>query len=256
MRTNLAEFDHRFDHALHTLNLRVPPAERRGRFLDIGCGTGNAVAAAAKLGFDEAIGVDINLRCFKWYEPTEFPELCRSHGADPARARLIEADIFNVDLAPDSFDTIVMLDSIEHVPTPERFIARGAELLAPDGKFIIDCGALYYSWVGHHLWHWFPRETLPWVHLRHDFLERAKAAKIDDWSWREFEVLNKVTHQAIRDALVGSGLTVIEERRGAPSAEDLAVLEHHRPALDLTGIDERWLFEDWILIIAQKPPSI
>lgn len=49
---------------------------------------------------------------------------------------VLKGDIRDIDF-PIKFDTILILEVIEHVHEPESFLKRAAELLAPDGTIII-----------------------------------------------------------------------------------------------------------------------
>jgi SAM-dependent methyltransferase len=253
--TDLQTFEGRRKHAHFKLQHNVPDYARRGRFLDIGCGTGNGVVAALQHGFDKAVGIDINLSEFAWFHPDEYPAICRHYGVNPAQATLIEGDIFKTDrLRPASFDTVFMLDSIEHVPDPAAFINVAAKYVKPGGVLLVDTCPLYYSIDGHHLFRpeQFPPDTHPWVHFRRDFMELVAAKSIHPWSWDRFLELNKVTHSAIRTAMEGAGLEIVEEHRDQPTQENLDLLEATRPLLNLQGIDEATLFEHWVLLVGRK----
>jgi 2-polyprenyl-3-methyl-5-hydroxy-6-metoxy-1,4-benzoquinol methylase len=69
-----------------------------------------------------------------------------------------------------------MIDSIEHVNRPLDFIKAAANFLAPGGVFFLDTSPLYCAKTGHYFFHYFPNETMPWVHLRHDFVDILKRA--------------------------------------------------------------------------------
>ncbi len=146
----------------------------------------------------------------------------------------------------------MLLDSIEHVPDPRRFIERAAYYTAEGGYLVVDTRPLYYSSVGHHLYPYFPPETWPWVHLRADFPEMLRARGIDAWSMERFVELNKVTHDEIRGFLEQSGLTITFEHRDVESPADRGKLESLRGELVLEGIPEHRLFETWIMIVARR----
>lgn len=244
--SNLPAIRERFNHAAHVLTIRLPADLNRGSLLDIGCGTGNTVMAAAHSGFAKAVGIDIDLGAFYWFNPSDFTSICNELGVDPKKASLIEGDFFQVDLP--LFDCVTFIDVIEHVPTPERFIARAASLLAPGGVLLIDTCPLYYCHSGHHLWGYFSSDDRPWAHLRYDF----DPSELDAWSAKNFSELNKVTHDQIESAVRGTGLEIVQLHRDYPTDEDRARLEKARPDLNLAGIDERLLFEAWIMLVARK----
>ena len=112
-----------------------------GRFLDIGCNGGFAVEAARERGFD-AYGLDIDPVSIRYAEE-HYPDNHFYRGT-------VEA--FELD-AP-RFDLIYCSEVIEHVPTPRRFAATVARLLAPGG-----CLYLTTPDIGH--WRR-PRELARW----------------------------------------------------------------------------------------------
>jgi SAM-dependent methyltransferase len=129
----------RVKHAYEKIKWFLPEDVRHGRMLDIGCGTGNGVIAALQHGATFAVGVDRNFAEFGHeYDVREFPDLCIAQGVDPKKALSLEANIFESRFAPQSFDYAMMLDSMEHVPTPERFIKYAYECLR---------GAFFYRYV-------------------------------------------------------------------------------------------------------------
>jgi SAM-dependent methyltransferase len=251
----LREFEPRRAHAFDKIRWTIPQEARHGRFLDIGCGCGAGVVAALQQGFDIAVGVDRSFAEFPWFDVREFDPLCGHFGVQAARAMLIEADLFSIALPPRGFDCVFMLDAIEHVPGPKRFVEASAHYVAPGGYLVIDTAPLYYSKVGHHLWVEFPPESHPWAHLRKDWPELLRTRHVTDWSMDRFRELNKVTHDDVRRYVLEAGLEIVDEHRDVANADDLALLEQHRPALDLAGIDEKLLFELWILIVARRPPA-
>ena len=89
------------------------------RFLDIGCGSGAGVRAAADLGWD-ALGLDID------------PQLIRE-GRGQLQVDLRCVPVLDAELPAGSFDLVRLRDVIEHLPNPRDVLARVAELLAPGG---------------------------------------------------------------------------------------------------------------------------
>ncbi len=239
----------RVQHAWNKIQYHVPEALRKGRFLDIGCGTGNGLLAALSHGASLAIGVDCNLREFG---DNLFSQMAGVLEVDPSRATLIEGDLLSLKFEP-AFDYVLMLDVIEHVPNPDAFRQYAYRSLCPGGVFVVDTCPLYYSSLGHHLFGYFPKETLPWVHLYGDFEEVLRAADVGQWSVDRFRELNKVTHAQIRHSLLKAGFTITLEHRDAPTEETLAMYERAKDRLDAAkfpGKEE--LFEEWTLFVAQK----
>jgi SAM-dependent methyltransferase len=244
------EFRDRFQHAWNKLEWHVPPALRTGRFLDVGCGLGNGVAAAAVHGAALAVGIDKDLELFG---PNDFAARCREVSAPVDSTLLIEADLFEIGLPKASFDYALMLDSAEHVPQPGRFFNRIYDLLRPGGYLVMDTSPLFYSAVGHHLFSYFDAPEMPWAHLRHDFEELCRERGVSDWHLRSFAELNRATHQSLRDDFLATGFEVVQEHRAEPQPDTEELLERHHSRLNLEGIDRRWLFEDWILLVGRRP---
>ena len=87
------------------------PAE--GRVLDLGCGVGHSFARLAPR---ETVGVDLD------------------PGALAGQAReTVVADMRALPFAGGSFASVLAVQSIEHVPDPERALAEVARVLAPGG---------------------------------------------------------------------------------------------------------------------------
>jgi 2-polyprenyl-3-methyl-5-hydroxy-6-metoxy-1,4-benzoquinol methylase len=97
---------------------RLHPAPRGRRLLDIGCGEGQLVDAALRVGFD-ARGIDVA-------EPAI--DICRSFGLPCATE-----DLYSPELDAERFDVITLVETIEHVPDPVRMLRRARELLVDGG---------------------------------------------------------------------------------------------------------------------------
>jgi SAM-dependent methyltransferase len=87
-----------------------------GRVLDLGCGTGHSYAELAPR---ETVGVDV--------EPAAL--------AGQDRETRV-ADMRELPFADDSFASVISIQSIEHVPDPDRVLTEVARVLAPDGRAI------------------------------------------------------------------------------------------------------------------------
>lgn len=92
------------------------------RLLDVGCGKGEVVAAASRLGWS-AMGIDLA------------PGAIRIAQANGENCRNL--DFFDSALDDQQFDLIYMSEFIEHVPAPGRFLKRAHDLLAANGRVYI-----------------------------------------------------------------------------------------------------------------------
>jgi len=100
---------------------------RPGRLLDLACGVGygTRVLADEAPQVESALGVDI--------APAAV-EYAAAHYADDRVAYLnLDGMAFE---DPDGFDTIVSLETVEHVPEPEALFARLVGLLRPGGMLV------------------------------------------------------------------------------------------------------------------------
>lgn len=91
--------------------------------IDIGCGTGWLCERLAQFG--AVTGIDL---------ADEVLERARARA--PA-VRFITGDLFNLQLAPGSFDVVVTLEVLAHVADQPAFVARLAALLKPGGRLMM-----------------------------------------------------------------------------------------------------------------------
>jgi SAM-dependent methyltransferase len=119
-----------------------PPARPRGRLLDLGCGSGEALLELRKAGWD-VVGLDSSKVA---------AEKGRQHGLD---VRVGEAE--ELDFPPGSFDWIRMSHLLEHVVDPRGLLERARGVLRPRGRVLIalsDCGGLPSRILGRHWPNW------------------------------------------------------------------------------------------------------
>jgi 2-polyprenyl-3-methyl-5-hydroxy-6-metoxy-1,4-benzoquinol methylase len=95
---------------------------RPGRLLDLGCGTGDFVAAARRSGFD-AEGIDTDAAALNAGR--------RHHGAIPLHEAAAE-DFLQQDAT--RYDVITFFEVLEHVEDPPGFLRAVRRRLAPDGS--------------------------------------------------------------------------------------------------------------------------
>jgi SAM-dependent methyltransferase len=118
---------------LAALGRRLPPA---ADVLDLGCGNGVPAAKALADAGHRVLGVDLS-----------DVQIARARSLVPA-ATFLRADAAEVAFAPESFDAVLALYSLIHVPLPKQpaLLARAAAWLRPGGWFLATLGAT--AWTG------------------------------------------------------------------------------------------------------------
>lgn len=120
--TCLAEHVQRYEFAA----ARIPAG---ARVLDAGCGVGYGSALLADHGAGRVVGVDVS---------GEAIAVARQRFARDTVTFLEEdCEILAEAGRQGPFDCVVNFENLEHLAHPERFLDRVAELLAPDGVFIV-----------------------------------------------------------------------------------------------------------------------
>ena len=102
------------------------PDVGRSRWLDVGCATGDFLAAAGEAGIRAATGVELS-----------------AFAAGQARERGLDvvcADFDRVPLEPSSIDLVTMWDYLEHVPDPAASVRKALAALRPGGYLAISTG--------------------------------------------------------------------------------------------------------------------
>jgi 2-polyprenyl-3-methyl-5-hydroxy-6-metoxy-1,4-benzoquinol methylase len=109
----------RWDPYLHVL----AAVHRNGRILDVGCATGEFLAAARVRGW-EGYGVEVAAQAAAYAEKTYD----------------VRVHVGTVETAPwpdGWFDAVTLWDVIEHVQSPRAYVARIARLVRPGGMFAL-----------------------------------------------------------------------------------------------------------------------
>ena len=155
--------------ALHLARYELAARHASGRVLDCACGAGYGTRLVADRGKDvrEAVGVDVAADAVAY---------ATSHYARPGvRFHCADAAAFTDDAG---FDTVISLETIEHVPEPARLVRRLIELLRPGGVFV---GSV---------------PTTPSVdvnpHHLHDFTERSFQALLAPYPLDRIDVLRQI----------------------------------------------------------------
>jgi 2-polyprenyl-3-methyl-5-hydroxy-6-metoxy-1,4-benzoquinol methylase len=115
------------------LQAAVPP---RGRILDLGCGNGVPVCRQLASAGYVVTGVDFSA-----------VQIGRAGRLVPSATFLV-ADMTAVSFAPESFDAVLALYSLIHVPLAEQpaLLARVREWLVPGGRGLLITG--HRAWTG------------------------------------------------------------------------------------------------------------
>lgn len=88
------------------------------KFLDVGCGLGEAVNIASQNGW-KARGIDLSSAAIA---------ICQRRSLNCE-----EKDFFELSVQHGSFDLIMLTEVIEHVPHPQKWLAHSCDLLGPEG---------------------------------------------------------------------------------------------------------------------------
>jgi len=143
------------------LETNLPFEPRRGRVLDVGCGTGLVLQAFEEW---EPIGLDFSKLALNF---------CQSRGLN----KNLRADVTRLPFESNSMDLILALDLIEHVERHDLLIREFHRVLRPGGCAMITVPAHPYLWSDHDLaLHHFRRFTMKSFRkmLRHGKLKPIK----------------------------------------------------------------------------------
>jgi SAM-dependent methyltransferase len=95
-----------------------------GEVLDAGVGEGYGAAILARAA-TTVVGVDLE------------PEVIEHAAANYPDVRFERADLMELPFAEKSFDAVVSLQVIEHLPRPREFVSEIARVLRPGGRLIL-----------------------------------------------------------------------------------------------------------------------
>lgn len=100
--------------------------KEKGSIVDIGCGAGQFIKLAAKIGWDTAIGIDINEKFLK------VPQ-------NKKGVQFINSEFRNLDLKKLNFeiDCVTMWDVLEHVYDPVKMVKEISASLSDEGLLFI-----------------------------------------------------------------------------------------------------------------------
>jgi SAM-dependent methyltransferase len=201
---------------------------RSGRALDIACGVGYGTRLLAERGGGGqcVVGVDVSAAAVAH---------AREHyGGAGVEYRVCDALAFE---DPEGFDTIVSLETVEHVADPELLIARLVGLLRPGGVLIASV------------------PTTPSVdlnpHHRHDFTERSFRRLVGGHGLTEQDCLRQVQPVSLTSVLRRSETRMGDLRAGLPRY----YASHPRALLRRIGATLRHGFSNRYLTVAWRSPT-
>ncbi len=172
--------------------------------LDVGCGLGNMVLALKKYGARSVTGIDIDLNVLG---SSVMDKIAQKDGIDIDGCKLIQGEVGIYPFIKESFDLIILYNVLEHVEKPEKLLSDLYKLLKKGGKLCISTAPLFYSPIGSHCWHIFPRNEYPWIHLVDpNFLDVLKEK--DPQATGFYLGLNKITSSEILNIISKIGFTL------------------------------------------------
>jgi SAM-dependent methyltransferase len=104
------------------------------RVLDLGCGTGGILRDLLPHG-----------RCYGMDRSELALRICRDRGF----ASLTRGDLLAIPFRSRSFDTVLLMDVIEHLDDDEGLLRRAAELLDAGGRIVVSVPAFRCLWSQH-----------------------------------------------------------------------------------------------------------
>lgn len=115
------------------------------RILDIGCSEGILAILLAREGF-EVTGIDVNA------DALEYASTLLNKQQEFVRKRIafIHGDIADVALEPESFDSVILGEILEHLNNPGEMLTRSMSLLKPSGLVIVTTPFGYHPYPDHH----------------------------------------------------------------------------------------------------------
>jgi 2-polyprenyl-3-methyl-5-hydroxy-6-metoxy-1,4-benzoquinol methylase len=131
--------DDQYEEPWHVLASMHLGAVRGLKVLEIGCGRGGFAKYLVDQGAD-LIAADFSEKAV---------EIARRRRASAPKCEIMVADIQDIPFAPETFDVVVSLETLEHVPDPDRALAELIRVTKVNGRIVITTPN-YLSLVG--LW--------------------------------------------------------------------------------------------------------
>jgi len=191
----------KFYHCLFGQYLSEVLLKARGRVLDIGCGSGSTMEELRRLGC-KVCGIEPNPKA---------AQACIEKGLDVACGVLD-----SLDYTDNFFDTVMMMNVVEHLPSPKRTLEKVYRILKPGGHVYIYCpnansymaaffDEFWRGWhVPFHLYHFTPEtmsrliRTTPFkiITMRAvtpDFVFPGSLGALIANRWKSFRWINKTS---------------------------------------------------------------
>lgn len=254
-------FDAHFHYAADVVADWLGDAGRLGPVMDFGCGDGiTLLGLKLRHGYASALGVDISTTHLQ-LKNLAGREIALSRLPDDLSFQKINAGKRLTHASP--FGAIMSWSTFEHIGgqyLPD--IALNLyDLLSPGGLAFIQINPLYYSPKGSHLgrfnlpdWAhllWSKDEVLNWVM---DYEEDIPADEVEEnyhkrsfadykkWVWEEYEQLNRITIDELRQLFIGCGFELVREQVGKVAQVPPDELRAKFPEADLVSDEVRFLF--------------
>ena len=113
---------------------------RGERILDVGCGDGSFTEAIASQGYREIFGIDVQE---EWL--TRF----RARVAADARFHVMNMSASSMSFDDEFFDTILTIETIEHIPDLDGAASEMARVIKPGGDLVLTCPNRWFPFENH-----------------------------------------------------------------------------------------------------------
>ena len=111
----------------HVVKLATAGLEEKARLLEVGCNTGIISFKIGKKGFDTT-GIDLSNKVL---------EQARERAKNRKNICYEKKDAYNLTYQPNSFDSVVLTEILEHIDDPERAIEEALRVTRKGGKLVI-----------------------------------------------------------------------------------------------------------------------
>jgi len=167
---------------------RLPP----GRVLDIACGVGyGTYVLGQREGVSSVLGVDLSSTAVDYAKAR--------YGGDGVEFCVSDAMLFR---GQDGFDGIVSLETVEHVPEPERFFEHLVGMLRPGGVLVVSVPVTPSVDLNPHHLHDFTRASFRALGDAHGLCELASHLQVQRVKLRELTRGRRFRRANLRPNLV------------------------------------------------------